>query len=114
MPPSQTVLELLPRIAAELQADGPLTVGTMFRSPGLRTGTKIVAFLGSGDYLMVKLPQPRAAELIAAGAAEPVTMGRRTMREWIEVPAAADLEATAHRWTELTREALEYVRSLPG
>ncbi|MCQ2000590.1 hypothetical protein [Arthrobacter zhaoxinii] len=113
MRPSQEALDLLHAIAGELQEDGPLTVGTMFRSPGLRTGSKIVAFLGSGDYLIVKLPMVRARELIAAGAATPVTMGKRTMREWIEVPAAADPAATARQWTELTREALEYVRSLP-
>ncbi|MCQ1950421.1 hypothetical protein NNX28_10805 [Arthrobacter sp. zg-Y859] len=113
MRPSQEALDLLYAIGDELQ-DGPLTVGTMFRSPGLRTGSKIVAFLGSGDYLIVKLPKARAQELIAAGAAGPVTMGKRTMREWVEVPAAADPGATALQWTALTREALEYVRSLPG
>ncbi|MCQ1956423.1 hypothetical protein NNX39_07920 [Arthrobacter sp. zg-Y826] len=113
MRPSQEALDLLYAIGDELQ-DGPLTVGTMFRSPGLRTGSKIVAFLGSGDYLIVKLPEARAQELIAAGTAGPVTMGKRTMREWVEVPSAADPGATALQWTALTREALEYVRSLPG
>ncbi|MCC3291395.1 MULTISPECIES: hypothetical protein [unclassified Arthrobacter] len=57
MRPSREAPDLLHAIANELQDDGPLTGGTMFRSPGLRTGPKIVA---------------------------------------------------------LTREALEYVRSLPG
>ncbi|MCC3267480.1 hypothetical protein [Arthrobacter gengyunqii] len=34
MAPSETALELLRDIAAALQADGPVTVGTTFRSPG--------------------------------------------------------------------------------
>ena len=114
MQPSREALDLLHSIAAELQADGPLTVGTMFRSPGLRTGTKIVAFLGAGDYLIVKLPRARARELIAAGSAGPVTMGRRTMREWIEVPARSDSAATRTAWTGFAREALLYVRSIPA
>ena len=96
-------------MAAALQTDGPVTVGTMFRSPGLRTNGTIVAFLGYADTLIVKLPRDRAAALIAAGTAEPVTMGKRTMREWVAIPADTDSDATRARWIGFAREALLHV-----
>ena len=116
MPPSQEVQDLLHRIALALQDDGPVAVGTMFRSPALRTGKKVVAFLGSGpgDTLILKLPRARAVALLEEGSAEPVTIGRRTMREWIEVPARSDSAATRTAWTGFAREALLYVRSIPA
>ncbi|WAP51704.1 hypothetical protein OL239_18500 [Arthrobacter sp. ATA002] len=109
MAPSDTALALLHDVAAALQPDGPVTVGTMFRSPGLRTGGEIVAFLGSDDTFIVKLPRDRAAGLVRAGTAEPVTMGKRTMREWIVIPAAGSPAATRVVWTGFAREALLYV-----
>jgi hypothetical protein len=104
-------LELLEAIAANLADDGPIEVATMFRNPGLRTGTKIIVFLGKDNRLVAKIPRVRALELIDEGAATAVTMGTRTMREWIAVPAAADPEATLTRWLAIAREAFAYVRS---
>jgi hypothetical protein len=109
---SPETLDMLYRIAAALQGDGPLEVGTMFRSPGLRTGTSIVAFLGSDDRFLVKVPRERATVLVHEELAEPVTMGARTMREWVSIPADADPAATEARWTSFAREAFEYVRTL--
>ena len=82
MPASQEQQDLLQDIAQALQDDGPVAVGTMFRSPALRTGKKVVAFLGSGsgDTLILKLPRERAVALLEEGSAEPVTIGNRTMR----------------------------------
>jgi hypothetical protein len=116
MAPSQEQQDLLQEIALALQDDGPVSVGTMFRSPALRTGKKVVAFLGSGpgDTLILKLPRARAAALMEEGSAEPVTIGKRTMREWIEVPARSDSAATRTAWTGFAREALLYVRSIPA
>ena len=111
--PPSTGIYLLQEIAAALNPDGPIDLGTMFRSPGLRTGNKIVAFLGHGDRLIVKLPHPRAAALVDDGIAEPVIMGAHTMREWVAIPASPDLETTLRAWTALTREALQYVRQSP-
>lgn len=112
--PSGTSLELLHAVAERLAAEGPVEIGTMFRSPGLRTGTKIFAFLGAGDYLIVKLPRNRANALIAEDRAGHVTMGTRTMREWVEIPAHADRGTTLDTWTALATEALHFVRSLDG
>lgn len=109
---SEESVEMLFRIAAVLESDGPIEVGTMFRSPGLRTGKTIVAFLGSENRFLVKLPRERADGLVAAGEAEPVAMGARTMREWIAIPPAGDMTATEARWVLFAREAFAYVRSL--
>lgn len=109
--PEESV-EILYRIAAALEKDGPIEVGTMFRSPGLRTGKAIVAFLGSENRFLVKLPQERADALVGAGDAEPVTMGARTMREWIAIPPADGVPATEARWSAFAREAFAYVRQL--
>jgi hypothetical protein len=105
-------LELLRELASELEHDGPVTIGTMFRSPGIRIGDKIVAFLGHDGRLIMKLPRARAVELVEAGTAELVTMGTRTMREWVELPAGEDAEATLATWLPLAREALQYVRQI--
>lgn len=101
---------LLADIAIALAEEGPIETGTMFHHPGLRTGNKIVAFIGRDDRLIVKLPRPRAVALIDDGAAAPVTLGTRTMREWVSIPTNEDLDTTREAWTELTREALRYVR----
>jgi hypothetical protein len=102
-------VELLREIADHLDHPGPLSIGTMFRSPGIRAGDKIVAFLGRDNRLIAKLPRDRAVSLIARGAAQEVTMGKRTMREWIAIPAAPDLESTRAKWLPLVQEALVYV-----
>jgi hypothetical protein len=52
------------------------------------------AFLGSDDRLIVKVPSERAVALIEQGEAAELSMGRRTMREWIEVPAGDDIHSS--------------------
>jgi hypothetical protein len=108
--PSGITLDLLHALAERLGEDGPVEIGTMFRSPGLRTGTKILAFIGHGDRLIIKLPHARANALIVGDRAEPVTMGTRTMREWVAIRADTDYDVTLANWTALAREAFHYVR----
>ncbi|MDW5598534.1 hypothetical protein VSS74_29505 [Conexibacter stalactiti] len=80
------------------------TSGTGFGSgPGVKVGGKIAAML-VGGRLVVKLPAARCRELIESGA-EPLRMGRRTMREWVTLgPDRRD------EWLPLAREALAFVR----
>jgi hypothetical protein len=73
------------RVVQDFASDPEVEHGTMFRSPGLRVGGKIFAFLGHDARLIVKLPRARVLELIAAGVAHEVTMGTRSMREWIAI-----------------------------
>lgn len=101
--------DLLDRIAEDFTGDRDVAMGTMFRSPGLRVGGKVFAFLGHRGELIVKLPSDRVRELVAAGKAEQVVMGTRTMREWIELPAPGDRAATLALWRDVAREAHRYV-----
>lgn len=104
---------LLEEIALEYGREPGVDWGTMFRGPGLRIDGKIFAFLGREDRLIVKLPRGRVREALDAGSAQMVTLGRRTLKEWIGFPYnEADAAATAATWHHVAREAFEYVRSL--
>jgi hypothetical protein len=104
--------DLLDRIAEDFTDHREVAMGTMFRSPGLRVGGKIFAFLGHRGKLIVKVPSDRVRQLVAAGQAEQVVMGKRTMQEWVELPALADRTATLALWRDVAREAHQYVDSL--
>jgi hypothetical protein len=92
-------------IAATLLPDADVEEGTGFgTNPGLRTHGKIFAILHSGE-LVLKLPAPRSAELVAAGRARPFVIGRRKMREWVRLA-----EVDEQEWLALAREARAYVR----
>jgi hypothetical protein len=76
---------------------GPVTVGSMFGSKGLRTGPKFFAIWWHSQ-LVLKLPDE--------GAAEPfVPMEGRPMTGWVVVAGAAD-------WDQLATESRTYVESL--
>lgn len=107
-------VDLLDRIAEDFTGQPDVAVGTMFRSPGLRVGGKIFAFLGHEGELIVKLPSDRVGELVAAGTAEQVVMGKRTMREWITLPDLGDRAATLALWREVAREAHRHVSAVSG
>lgn len=104
--------DVLEELAAALSSEAPVELATMFRSPAVSSAGKIVAFLGHDDRLIMKLPRERAVELMADGTVEAVTMGTRTMKEWIAVQLTADPSSTRDIWLPLAREALTYVRSL--
>ena len=109
---SESGLELLHEIAATLAARGPIEHSTMFGRPGLRTGKKIVMFLGADDRLMLKLPLARVNALVEEGVVERVTIGTRTMREWVEIPSQADADETFESWMAFAAESFDYVRML--
>ncbi len=100
-----TADELFAAVAEGLLQEPGTTAGTGFgSSPGVSVGGKIAAML-VGGRLVVKLPAERCQELIAGGA-EPLSMGRRTMREWISLGSERESE-----WLPLAREALAFVRA---
>jgi hypothetical protein len=84
--------------------DPQLEYGRMFNSDGLKTSGKFFAFPGSNGDLIVKLPAERIADLVAGGEGRPLTMGKRTMREWVRL-APADEAACASYVTEARRFA---------
>ncbi|WP_188194324.1 hypothetical protein [Nonomuraea sp. SYSU D8015] len=110
--PEALNLDLLDRVADDFEDEPDVVMGTMFRSPGLRAGGKIFAFLGQEGQLIVKLPSDRAGEFVDAGTAEKVVMGKRTMREWIAIPAQDDRAATLALWRGAAQEAHRYVDAL--
>jgi hypothetical protein len=86
-------------------APGPaapaLSIGSLFRGPSIAADGVNIAFIAHDGRLIVKIPGDRAAAAIASGDAEPVTMGTRTMREWVGVPAQA-------AWVAFLREAVRF------
>lgn len=108
--PTTPARALLDELAAEFLRAPDVEVGTMFRSPGLRVAGKIFAFLGHDDRLIVKLPRARARGVVAAGTAHEVTMGSRTMKEWVSLPFDDDdLDGTLARWRDAAHEAHDFV-----
>jgi TfoX/Sxy family transcriptional regulator of competence genes len=104
--------DLFDQIAGDFDGAPDVAMGTMFRSPGLRVGGKVFAFLGSRGQLIVKLPRARAHDLVNAGTAEQVVMGKRTMREWIAFPARPERTATIALWRDAAHQAHHHVNTL--
>jgi hypothetical protein len=81
-----------------------VTIGRALSSEGLMVNRKLFAF-PRRDTLVVKLPAARIEELVPGGAVTRALMGRRTMKEWVELTPDSD-------WAALASEALDYVRAL--
>ncbi len=92
-------------IAESLLSEAGVSQGTGFgANPGLRANGKIFALLVRGE-LVVKLPAPRCADLVARGSAHAFDRGQgRPLREWICVGDDAQ-----SGWIALAREALAFV-----
>jgi hypothetical protein len=81
-----------------------VTMGRALSNEGLMVHGKLFGFL-RGDSLVVKLPRDRIDSLLGVGSVTRALMGRRTMKEWVELAEDAD-------WPALAAESHEYVRSL--
>ena len=81
---------------------GPVSVGSMFGSRGLRTGSKFFAIWWH-DRLVLKLPADRREALVSAGHAVPFEpMAGRPMNGWVVVGEAVD-------WPPLADAACAFV-----
>jgi TfoX/Sxy family transcriptional regulator of competence genes len=81
---------------------GPVTLGTMFGSKGLRTGTKFFAIWWH-ERLVLKLPPTRLTELVEAGSGQPFEpMEGRRMNGWLVLGPAVD-------WPPVVEEARAHV-----
>ena len=98
--------ELFWRLAAELHTEDPRVVeGTIMNGRCLRVGKEFLAlpdFKGSG--LVVKLPEARVAELVAAGHGQPFAPAGRVFKEWVSIA-----EPSRKRWLGLLREGIAFV-----
>lgn len=89
---------------AEGAVGGPVTRGSMFGSPGLRTGTKFFAVWWH-EQLVLKLPPDRLRELVTAGTARPFEpMAGRVMNGWVVVGPSVE-------WPPLVDEARAFVEA---
>jgi hypothetical protein len=83
--------------------------GGGFGRSAVRLDGKIFVMFVRGQ-LVLKLPQGRVDELIAAGHGERFDANKGTpMREWLTLDRASD-----QPWLPLAREALEFARSAPA
>lgn len=87
----------------------------MFGSDGLKVNGKFFAFVGREGRLILKLPPQQAADLVAAGHAHPVSIGRRRTREWVGLPMPDPPRDTAE-WDRALADAHRYVAAItaPG
>jgi hypothetical protein len=99
--------ELLEAVGAGFPPGAGVSQGRMFNGQGLKVGGKFFAFISHTGRLVVKLPPREVRRLIDDRAAEPVTMGKRTMREWVSLPRPADGEPTA--WRDIAEMARAFV-----
>lgn len=78
--------ERFSHVATKIQASDPaVELAPMFRAPGLRTGGSFFAF-ATGPDVVVKLPAPRVAELVADGRGRPCEIRRGSpLREWVRI-----------------------------
>lgn len=83
----------------------------MFGSDGLKVNGKFFAFIGREGRLILKLPAGQAADLVAAGKAEPVTIGSRKTREWVGLPMPGTPGDTAE-WKRALADAHSYVAAV--
>ena len=96
-------------LARDLLAAPDVAAGTGFGgSPGVRVDGRIFAMLVR-RRLVVKLPAGRCQALCEAGSAEPLAVGKRVMKEWIEV-----LSEDPQTWRELAAEAYAFVGGTTG
>jgi TfoX/Sxy family transcriptional regulator of competence genes len=98
--------ELLHTLAARFPSEAAVTVDRMFSGRGLKADGRFFAFVNSVGDLVVKLAEQDVGRRVADGTGFPVTMGRRTMREWVSVPQPTDGDPA--RWLEAARAAYAF------
>ncbi|MGN9840213.1 hypothetical protein ACTMTI_19025 [Nonomuraea sp. H19] len=102
-----TAEELYEDMVAEHLTRPDVSMGRMLHADGLKVGGKAYAFFSKDRGVVLKLPAPRAGELVGEGTAEVVRMGTRQMREWVALR-----EPDEEVWRRLMAEAAAYVAGL--
>lgn len=89
---------LLLGLASQFPPQAGVSSGRMFTGVGLRVDAGFFAVVTSEGRLMVKLAAHDVERLAASGHGQRVTMGTRTMREWVSVAQPLDDDPTSW-WT---------------
>jgi hypothetical protein len=96
-----TAEELFWDLVEPLYADPAVSRSTMMGLPCVRLDGRFFASLDRRTgALLVKLPQPRVRQLIAAGHGAPFAPAGRVFREWVAIP-----RPDRRRWHTLLAEA---------
>ena len=91
-------------VHAALRRDPGVGEMEMFGARGFKVNGKVFAIFWKGD-LVLKMPEPRAQELVATKVAKSWDPGHgRKMKEWIAFPPQ-----TGGRWVKLAEEARDFV-----
>ncbi len=89
------------QLADDLLLDPGVTRSTMMGYPCLRNHGAFFACVERGTgHLVVKLPAPRVADLVATRRGVPFAPNGRTFREWVAFPVPDETE-----WRALLGEA---------
>ncbi len=99
--------KLLHALAAAFPAEQGVSAGRMLHGQGLKVGGMFFAFVSSTGRLVVKLPEQEVHKLVEAGDAALVTMGTRTMREWVSLPQPQDDDLAG--WQNALEAACKFV-----
>src|SRR5690606_11821451 len=83
----------------------------MFGALGFMVNGRLVVCVGSED-VMYKLGAEQCRELINQGLAEPVTMGKRTMKDWVNV--YFDKLADPTTFNQYLHQSVEFTLSISG
>jgi len=102
-------MNLRQQLAVDLARQISGTTAAIERGHGcLMVNNRIFAFTRPDESGALKLPEARITELVADGEIRHLTMGKRTMREWVVIP---DIASPGN--LPLLLEARAYVASLP-
>jgi hypothetical protein len=102
---------LLDRVSEDCLGRSGVERERMFGSEGLKVNGKFFAFIGREGRLILKLPARQAADLVAAGLAHPVAIGRRTTREWVGLPMP-DPPGDTTEWQRVLADAHRHVAAV--
>lgn len=99
---------LLDQVAERFVGVPRVQAGRMFNGRGLSVDDSIFVFINREGRMVAKLSEPEAQARVAAGDADVVTMGTRTMREWVSFAQPTELDS----WVAVARDAHRYVSAL--
>jgi hypothetical protein len=101
--------ELFWDLVEPMYADPAVSRSTMMGLPCVRYQGRFFAALDRrSDALLIKLPQPRVAQLVTDGDGEPFAPAGRVFREWVAIP-----RPDPHRWSTLLAEARAFAADPP-
>jgi hypothetical protein len=103
----------LQELARQFPANAGVVAGRMFNGQGLKVGDRFFAFVSHTGDLVIKVSRDEAAQLVDDHQAEPMTMGNRTMREWVRLPWPRDDQDHDH-WPAMVQRAWRYAVDQAG